>query len=127
MKKFFLLIFIVLLVFSCSQQEIKTTEQNVADYSFNQIDTFLIDSSNDKLLKIETLIKSTENADKKVTEIKVMKKENCSLKNELKETKEELKLVKEQVKLLDSSLKEKEKKGFIKRVVDNIKGEKDSI
>jgi hypothetical protein len=79
----------------------------------------------DNLDRVEALIKSTENSGKKVSEIKVMKKENSCLKKELVETKKELTLVK---KALDSTIKdneEKKKKGFIKTIVDSFK--KDSV
>jgi len=88
----------------------------------------MLDSLNkeDNMDKVNELIKSTENSDKKVKEIKTMKKENSCLKKELVQTKEELKQVKA---VLDSTIKtneEKKKKGFLKTVIDNIKGNNDT-
>ena len=76
--------------------------------------------------KMNDLIKSTHNSDKKVAQIKVMNTENQSLKKELKETKSELKEAKEQISKMDSVIKVNEKKGFFRKVIDNIKGVKDS-
>jgi cell shape-determining protein MreC len=97
---------------------------SILDSAIANIDTSATDTS-DNMSKFQDLIKSTENSDKKVKEIKVMKKENTSLKKELIKTKEELNQVK---KILDSTFNEsKNKKGFLKTVIDNIKGEKDTL
>lgn len=101
-------------------------ESNLILDTIANIDSSTTDTS-DNMSKVQHLIKSTENSDKKVKEIKVMKKENNSLKKELIKTKEELNQVK---KVLDSTIQEnesKKKKGFFKTVIDNIKGEKDTV
>ena len=93
---------------------------SILDSAIANIDTSATDTS-DNMSKFQDLIKSTENSDKKVKEIKVMKKENTSLKKELIKTKEELNQIK---KVLDSTLQENEsknKKSFLKTVIDNIK------
>jgi hypothetical protein len=137
MKKLFL-IFSVFILTNCGEGNRK--EENLAnqDSSFStaDIDSLIVESKLDTMIcldtteidnlsKVNELIKSTENSDKKVTQIKVMKKENVSLKKELVETKKELVLVK---KALDSTIQineEKKKKGFIKTIVDSFK--KDSV
>jgi hypothetical protein len=129
MKKLITFFLVIFCLVSCSEEEQLPQAENVADFTINQIDTFAVDTT-DYLLKAETLIKSTEHADRKVGEIKTMKTNNAKLKKELKVTKEELKIAKEQVKALDSALKvneEKGRKGLIKRVIDNIKGGNDTI
>lgn len=128
MKNIIAFFLILILLISCNQKiETPATEQG---NSFFEADTILLDTTTDYLQKASVLIKSTENAGGKVAEIKNMKADNTNLKKELQVTKQELKIAKEQVKVLDSALKlseEKSKKGFIKRVIDNIKGDNDTI
>lgn len=139
MKKLFLIIS-VFAIASCSESP---KEENQIENPFGidsiQVESagngstgveqaIMLDSLNkaDNMDKVNELIKSTENSDKKVKEIKIMKKENTSLKKELVQTKEELKQVK---KALDSTIQtneEKKKKGFLKTVIDNIKGNDDT-
>ena len=80
------------------------------------IDTASIDSMAEK---ITNLLISTAHADKKVKEIKDIKKENASLKQELVETKAELKEVK--AVLADTTEPVKKKKSFIQKVISTIK------
>ena len=108
-----------------NQDSLLVESNSILDSAIANIDTSATDTS-DNMSKFQDLIKSTENSDKKVKEIKVMKKENTSLKKELIKTKEELNQIK---KVLDSTLQENEsknKKG-LKTVIDNIKGEKDTV
>lgn len=71
------------------------------------------------LSKVSSLIESTKNSDTKIKDIKKLKTENITLKQELKETKEELEIVKE--KLGDTIIVKKKKKGFIQKIVETIK------
>lgn len=120
---FFVLVAIVFV--SCSQ-----ISEDVVGNEILSIKDSLIMIQKDSVLntdsvvnKVNELIKSTENADKKVSEIKVMKKENQCLKKELIDTKNELKEANEQIKKLDSTIKTSEKKGIIRKMIDNIKGD----
>ena len=119
-----LFILVAFSLLSCSE--------NSNDIVGNEIisikDTLMVESpviqdSDSVFDKVNDLIKSTEHANKKVSEIKVMKKENTSLKKELVETKNELKQANEQIKRLDSTIKTTERKGVIRRMIDNIKGD----
>ena len=90
------------------------------------IDTSGIVLSEDSVMeKMSFLMKSTENAQTKVKEIKAIKKENVSLKKELVETKAELKQIK--AELSDTLIEptKKKKKSFLQKVISSIK--KDSI
>ena len=64
---------------------------------------------------------STENAHKKVREIKVLKTENKELKHELVETTAQLEIAKEEIKKLDSVVTSTKKKNFLQKIVDNFK------
>ena len=124
---------ISILFMSCGNE---TTENqlNVND-TLNlelKIDSMSIDTSGivlsgeDSVMeKMSFLMKSTENAQTKVKEIKAIKKENVSLKKELVETKAELKQIK--AELSDTLIEptKKKKKSFLQKVISSIK--KDSI
>jgi hypothetical protein len=114
------LVFIGLILAGCSGEE--KTEAYI-NYKPELKDTIEVDSV---ILRTSELIKSTENADKKVKEIKAIKSENVALKKELVETKAELEEVK--AILADTISAEpvkKKKKTFIQKVISTIK--RDSI
>lgn len=74
--------------------------------------------------RMNVLINSTENAERKVTEIKTLKKENVQLKQELVVTKAQL----EEVKAIMADTSEgvkKKKRNFLQKIVDSIK--KDTV
>jgi ribosomal protein L10 len=73
------------------------------------------------LEKISFLMHSTENAHKKVKEIKILKVENKELKHELVETTAQLEIAKEEIKKLDSVVTSTKKRNFLQKIVDNLK------
>lgn len=151
MKKILTYAALVFIMFSCTSGA-EQTNQNLMDSSMVQASIIgsvdnLLSSENDSIKvkvnndtavyvkkpdslmsRMNDLIISTDDSHKKITQIKGMKTENQSLKKELKQTKSELKDAKEQIKKLDSVIKvnEKKEKGFFRKVIDNIKGEKDT-
>lgn len=122
MKK--ILILFAVILSSCKEASVEegqvpmfdsiVAEENSIDISM--IDTASIDSMAEK---ITNLLISTAHADKKVKEIKDIKKENVYLKQELVETKAELKEVK--AVLADTTEPVKKKKSFIQKVISTIK------
>jgi hypothetical protein len=135
MKKI-LLIFSSILLVNCSQKEDKSEiflkyEDTLKEDSIIvfDIDSNIIilnsftEEKEDNFLKINELISSTKNSDKKLKEIKIIKKENTCLKKELIETKKELEQTKFKLDSTNQFNETYKKKGFIKKVLDNIKGE----
>jgi predicted transcriptional regulator len=129
-----LFVAVISILFMSCGNETTENELNVND-TLNlelQIDSLGIDttrivlSGEDSVMeKMSFLMKSTENAQTKVKEIKAIKKENVSLKKELVETKAELKQIK--AELSDTLIEptKKKKKSFLQKVISSIK--KDSI
>lgn len=149
MKKIITYILLASIIFSCSDSSekkeniysdslmpveaslAKLTENQKDSIKNNSLDTasYLLKKDKDSVMtRINDLIKSTDNSDKKICQIKAIKTENQSLKKEIKDTKQELKNAKDKIKKLDSviMINEKKEKGFFRKVIDNIKGVKDS-
>ena len=84
------------------------------------VDTTVI-AKDTVLEKMSFLMHSTENAHKKVREIKVLKTENKELKHELVETTAQLEIAKEEIKKLDSVVTSTKKKNVLQKIVDNFK------
>jgi hypothetical protein len=111
-------IYILLLcLISCKQESLKQEEKQ--EIFIEEVKT---DST---FMKVNSLIESTKNSENKIKDIKKLKTENISLKQELKETKAELEIVKEKLSNEDTIVKKKKKKGFIQKIVETIK--KDTI
>jgi len=120
MKK---LVIISLVIFaSCQENSISTVEESSAFDSIIVLDSVKLDSITDK---ISTLLISTENASKKVKEIRTIKQENVSLKKELVETKAELQEVRSILADTSEEHTKKKKKSFIQKVISTIK--KDTV
>jgi hypothetical protein len=107
------------LMFSCKQG--LESRENLEGFT----DTLVVNEveKDSTFIKVNSLIESTKNSETKIKDIKKLKTENISLKQELKETKAELEIVKE--KLGDTTIVKKKKKGFIQKLVETIK--KDTI
>lgn len=115
MRKVILLAFILS---ACGEAPVEETSM-VAPEAFIE-DTGYVSTDDSVMSKVTDLVSSTENAGKKITEIKTLKQENKVLKQELVETKSELKELK--AALADTAVQSPAKKvGFIKRVINTIK------
>ena len=101
---------------SCKQEGIEKKESfsDTLKEAFN--DTIITKDST--FMKVNSLIESTKNSETKIKDIKKLKTENITLKQELKETKAELEVVKER---LGDTIVKKKKKGFIQKIVETIK------
>ena len=106
---------------SCQDNSAPKVEEAFVMDTVVLLDTTRIDSIAEK---ISTLLISTEHVEKKVTEIKAIKKENTSLKKELVETKAELEQVKAVLADTTSEVKKK-KRTFLQKVISTLK--KDTI
>lgn len=125
MKK--LLILSLVILFSCQNKQEEKVQETlfVIDSSkvfIPEADTLEVDSVE---AKISTLLHNTENASKKLREIKAIKQENKILKQELIETKAELAEVK--AALVDTLAEptHKKRKTFIQKVISTLK--KDTV
>ena len=107
---------------SCQDNSAPKVEEAFVMDTVVLLDSARIDSVAEK---ISTLLISTEHVEKKVTEIKAIKKENTSLKKELVETKAELEQVKAVLADTTSEPTKKKKKSFIQKVISTIK--KDTV
>lgn len=116
------LFIVAIFVASCQSESIeKVNEVLVAD-TIQPIDFDSVVVVKDTVLeKLSFLMYSTENAHKKVKEIKVLKVENKELKHELIETTVKLEKAKEEIKKLDSVVTSTKKRNFLQKIVDNIK------
>jgi len=119
MKK--LIIISLVILSSCQDNSAPKVEEAFVMDTVVLLDTTRIDSIAEK---ISTLLISTEHVEKKVTEIKAIKKENTSLKKELVETKAELEQVKAVLADTTSEVKKK-KRTFLQKVISTLK--KDTI
>jgi len=120
MKK--LIIISLAILSSCQDNSAPKVEETFVMDTVVLLDSARIDSVAEK---ISTLLISTEHVEKKVTEIKAIKKENTSLKKELVETKAELQEVKAVLADTTSEPSKRKKKSFIQKVISTIK--KDTV
>lgn len=125
MKK--LLIISLATLFSCQNKQEETLQEktyvtdSIQPFILN-LDTVETDSVN---LKMSILLKNTQSAEKKISEIKAIKQENKSLKKELVQTKAELEQVKAIIADTVAESTKKKKKSFIQKVISTIK--KDTV
>jgi len=115
MKKF---IIISLVLASCQNKPVQVETTFIITDSLITVEPAPSDTIS---FKISNLLQSTENADKKVKEIKAIKQENVSLKKELVETKAELEEAKAILADTTSEPIKKKKKSFIQKVISTIK------
>jgi uncharacterized coiled-coil DUF342 family protein len=120
MKK---LIFISLVILtSCKEESSPVAKESFIADTIVTPTSLPVDSISEK---ISNLLESTEHVDKKVNEIKAIKKENVNLKKELVETKTELQQVKAVLADTTSESSKIRKKSFIQKVISTIK--KDTV
>ena len=114
------LFIVAIFVASCQSESIENVNEVLVADTIQPIDYDSVVVVKDTVLeKLSFLMYSTENAHKKVKEIKVLKVENKELKHELIET--TVKLEKAKIKKLDSVVTSTKKRNFLQKIVDNIK------
>ena len=116
------LFIVAIFVASCQSESIENVNEVLVADTIQPIDYDSVVVVKDTVLeKLSFLMYSTENAHKKVKEIKVLKVENKELKHELIETTVKLEKAKEEIKKLDSVVTSTKKRNFLLKIVDNIK------
>jgi regulator of replication initiation timing len=116
------LFIIVIFFYSCQSESVEQVNKVLVADTIQPIDYDSVVVIKDSVLeKMSFLMHSTENAHKKVKEIKVLKVENKELKHELVETTAQLEIAKEEIKKLDSVVTSTKKRNFLQKIVDNIK------
>ena len=116
------LFIVAIFVASCQSESIENVNEVLVADTIQPIDYDSVVVVKDTVLeKLSFLMYSTENAHKKVKEIKVLKVENKELKHELIETTVKLEKAKEEIKKLDSVVTSTKKRNFLQKIVDNIK------
>jgi hypothetical protein len=116
------LFIIVIFFYSCQSESVEQVNKVLVADTIQPIDYDSVVVVKDSVLeKMSFLMHSTENAHKKVKEIKVLKVENKELKHELVETTAQLEIAKEEIKKLDSVVTSTKKRNFLQKIVDNIK------
>lgn len=116
------LFIVAIFVASCQSESIENVNEVLVADTIQPIDSDSVVVVKDTVLeKLSFLMYSTENAHKKVKEIKVLKVENKELKHELIETTVKLEKAKEEIKKLDSVVTSTKKRNFLQKIVDNIK------
>jgi septal ring factor EnvC (AmiA/AmiB activator) len=115
-----LFIFLVFIV-ACQNKSIENKVEITDTLKVYTVDTAQVVVTDTVLEKISSLMHSTENAHKKVKEIKVLKTENKELKHDLIETTSQLEKAKEEIKKLDSVVTSTKKRNFLQKIVDNFK------
>ncbi len=115
-----LFIFLVFLV-ACQNKSIENKVEITDTLKVYSVDTAEVVVTDTVFEKISSLMHSTENAHKKVKEIKVLKTENKELKHDLIETTGQLEKAKEEIKKLDSVVTSTKKRNFLQKIVDNLK------
>ena len=116
------LFIIVVFIISCQSKNVEQINKVVVNDTIKIVNVDTVVVVKDTVLeKISFLMHSTENAHKKVKEIKILKVENKELKHELVETTAQLEIAKEEIKKLDSVVTSTKKRNFLQKIVDNIK------
>jgi hypothetical protein len=116
------LFIVAIFVASCQSESAEQVNKVLVADTIQPIDYDSVVVVKDSVLeKMSFLMHSTENAHKKVKEIKVLKVENKELKHELVETTAQLEIAKEEIKKLDSVVTSTKKRNFLQKIVDNIK------
>jgi hypothetical protein len=116
------LFIIVVFIISCQSKNVEQINKIVVNDTIKIVNVDTIVVVKDTVLeKISFLMHSTENAHKKVKEIKILKVENKELKHELVETTAQLEIAKEEIKKLDSVVTSTKKRNFLQKIVDNLK------
>jgi hypothetical protein len=116
------LFIVAILVASCQSESAEQVNKVVINDTIEVVSVDTVVVVKDSVLeKMSFLMHSTENAHKKVKEIKVLKVENKELKHELVETTAQLEIAKEEIKKLDSVVTSTKKRNFLQKIVDNIK------
>jgi hypothetical protein len=115
-----LFIFLVFIV-ACQNKSIENKVEITDTLKVYSVDTAEVVVKDTVFEKISSLMHSTENAHKKVKEIKVLKTENKELKHDLIETTGQLEKAKEEIKKLDSVVTSTKKRNFLQKIVDNLK------
>jgi len=116
------LFIIVVFIISCQSKNVEQINKVVVNDTIKIVNVDTVVVVKDTVLeKISFLMHSTENAHKKVKEIKILKVENKELKHELVETTAQLEIAKEEIKKLDSVVTSTKKRNFLQKIVDNLK------